>query len=257
MRIEEFKRQEEKRTQELIQHAKLENNQLWSKIVQVTKELEEKKTHVRIASASAAAETEEKEEKEKEKQSEERQTIRKLGFALDEDAISSSLRNKILDSYQLKLQKEQELLEQQQQDEDEEEDMFNLDEEFSDTEENLEEEIVEKDTEQKEDEEEEKGTTKKDDALLSASFKKSVSEIDQKFSWIKKKRNTSKYLAKDFDIKTDLSKRDAANTTSEEEPAGEFMEIMLQKEIEKETNRENFSVHVCYISAYYNSLSSS
>lgn len=256
MRIEEFKRQEEKRTQELIQHAKLENNQLWSKIVQVTKELEEKKTHVRYASASAAAETEEKEEKEKEKQSEEKQTIRKLGFALDEVAISSSLRNKNLDSYQLKLQKEQELLEQQQQDEDEEEDMFNLDEEFSDTEENVEEEIVEKDTEQKEDEEE-KGTTKKDDALLSASFKKSVSEIDQKFSWIKKKRNTSKYLAKDFDIKTDLSKRDAANTTSEEEPGGEFMEIMLQKEREKETNRENFSVRVCYISAYYNSLPSS
>jgi hypothetical protein len=79
----------------------------------------------------------------------------------------------------------------------EDEDMFHLDEEFSDEEEREEEKETEKENAEEEEE-------TKDNGLLSASLKKSISEIDQKFSWIKKKRNTNKYLTQDFDIKADL-----------------------------------------------------
>ncbi len=96
--------------------------------------------------------------------------------------------------------------------EEEEEDMFNLDEEFSDEEEKEKaNEEDEGDEENKEDE-----VDNKEDQLISSSFKKSVSEIDQRFSWIKKKRNTNKYLTQDFDIKSDF-KRGSKN---EEEPSG-------------------------------------
>lgn len=68
--------------------------------------------------------------------------------------------------------------------------MFNLDEELVD--------IDDTDNTMKKEE------TQKDDVLLSTSLNKSISEIDQRFSWIKKKKKTSKYLVNDFDIKSDL-----------------------------------------------------
>lgn len=68
--------------------------------------------------------------------------------------------------------------------------MFHLDEEFSEE---------EKDSNVDE-------NKQNNDLLLSSSLKKSISEIDQRFSWAKKKKNTSKYIAKDFDIKADLTK---------------------------------------------------
>lgn len=95
LRIEEFKQQEEKKTQELISHAKLENNQLWSKIIQVVdNHVDEKKSHVRFAPVVPDV-------KEPQKSSKKR-----LSFALDESTISSSLKNKDLDYHGLKSQKD-------------------------------------------------------------------------------------------------------------------------------------------------------
>lgn len=84
--------------------------------------------------------------------------------------------------------------------------MFHLDEEFSDEEEKELEEGKEESEETPE-----QSNDHKDSGLLSTSLKKSISEIDQKFSWIKKKRNTSKYLAQDFDIKADLKGKNHNN----------------------------------------------
>lgn len=100
--------------------------------------------------------------------------------------------------------------------------MFNLDEEFSD-EEKESDQI--KDSEESEDEDDKDKENEPDnsdkkvknqDHLISSSLKKSISEIDQKFSWIKKKRNTNKYLTQDFDIKSG-NRKDSIN---EEEPSG-------------------------------------
>lgn len=92
--------------------------------------------------------------------------------------------------------------------EEEEEDMFNLDEEFSDEEEK---EEIDSTDKQEESSEEQKDVKNDKDILLSSSLQKSISEIDQKFSWIKKKRNTSKYIRKDFDLKKDVTTATASN----------------------------------------------
>lgn len=95
LRVEEFKQQEEKKTQELISHAKLENNQLWSKVIQVVdNQVDEKKSHVRFAPVVPGEEEPKKSSK------------KRLSFALNESAISSSLKNKNLDSYGLNLQRD-------------------------------------------------------------------------------------------------------------------------------------------------------
>ncbi|KAI9263998.1 hypothetical protein EDC94DRAFT_77597 [Helicostylum pulchrum] len=211
LRIEEFKQKEEKQTQALISKAKLENNQLWSKIIQITDQnVDEKKGHVTFAPAAAES-------------SSTKPTIRKIGFALSESDISTSLKNKNLDHYNLNM-----LSKNDQEEEEEEEDMFNLDEEFSEEEkedeslnEDKEEEEEEKEEEEKEEEEKQKIVNKKD-LLLSSSLQKSISEIDQKFSWIKKKRNTSKYMRKDFDLKTDVKKGTDSNNSEEDKHVSLF-----------------------------------
>lgn len=102
--------------------------------------------------------------------------------------------------------------------------MFNLDEEFSDDDKENEQEddddkVSEEENEDHEEEEivNEQASSKSNDLLLSASLKKSISDIDQKFSWIKKKRNTSKYLAQDFDLKNDLKNDTNANYNQSED----------------------------------------
>lgn len=117
------------------------------------------------------------------------------------------------------------MIDDNQEEEEQEEDMFNLDEEFSEDdkeneqENNEEEDEVKEDKEQDGEENEEQAGAKDNDLLLSASLKKSISDIDQKFSWIKKKRNTSKYLAQDFDLKTDLKRE---NGQSEDDHVSMF-----------------------------------
>ncbi|KAI8067353.1 hypothetical protein BDF21DRAFT_426469 [Thamnidium elegans] len=202
LRIEEFKQKEEKETQALISKAKLENNQLWSKIIQITDQnADEKKSRVTFAPAAATLES-----------SNTKPTIRKIGFALNESDISSSLKNKNLDYYHLNI-----LSNNDQEEEEEEEDMFNLDEELS--EEEKEDESVDEDKNEEKEEKEEKEVKEevanKNDLLLSSSLQKSISEIDQKFSWIKKKRNTNKYMRKDFDLKTDVKKGTNSNNSED------------------------------------------
>ncbi|KAI8091067.1 uncharacterized protein B0P05DRAFT_577575 [Gilbertella persicaria] len=79
--------------------------------------------------------------------------------------------------------------------EEEEEDMFNLDEELSEAEEEVEAEEEEK---EKDEEEKEDSLDKKENPLLSASLKKSISEIDQKFNnqedTSKRNKMKSKYI---------------------------------------------------------------
>jgi hypothetical protein len=87
-----------------------------------------------------------------------------------------------------------------------EEDMFHLDEELS------EEEKDQDDLNQEIETTSNDVDTQKHDLLLSSSLKKSISEIDQRFSWVKKKKNSNKYLSNDFDIKAELTKD---TTTSE------------------------------------------
>ncbi|KAG1173383.1 hypothetical protein G6F70_005450 [Rhizopus microsporus] len=127
---------------------------------------------------------------------------RRLSFALDE----ASLRN-------LKHQKMPFYNKDVSQgvvrcDDDQEEDMFYLDEEIPEDEEEKEE-----NSHQNTGNITDKSKDVDEQSLLSASFRKSVSEIDQKYPWIKKKNNTSKYL-QDFDIKKDVK-----NNNEEEETA--------------------------------------
>ncbi|KAG1200873.1 hypothetical protein G6F35_012338 [Rhizopus arrhizus] len=117
---------------------------------------------------------------------------RRLSFALDEASISN-LKNQ-------KMPLHHKDIPQEEVNDDEEEDMFFLDEEMSEEERNSysdheEDESAKTDGKQAE---KEKGEYNNP---LSASFKKSVFEIDKKYPWIKKKRDTSKYLEQDFDIK--------------------------------------------------------
>lgn len=226
-RIEEFKQQEEKRLQDSLSKAKLENTQLWSKIIRVTNEQSDdkkEKSHVRFAPVVEADPIIS------------HPIIKKNNFDLDESAISSSLKNKNIDhisSFKYVGEEHQSgnimqhhidkkmlltntylLIEEE---EEEEEDMFNLDEEFSD-----EEKDIGKVDESKENSDNEE-TEDNENREVSSSLKKSISEIDQKFSWIKKKRNTSKYLTQDFDIKSEF-KRGFKN---EEDPSGESHSVSV------------------------------
>lgn len=120
---------------------------------------------------------------------------------------------------------------------DDEEDMFNLDEEFSDEEKAQEdgEEDDDKDSkddlDSKSDADQEKAQGSSKDLPLSASLKKSISDIDQQFSWIKKKRNTKKYLTQDFDIKSEF-KRNNSNEHDERDSSkfgsvAQFWDVQL------------------------------
>ncbi|CAO3606989.1 unnamed protein product [Mucor hiemalis] len=206
-RIEEFKQKEEKRLQDSLSKAKLENTQLWSKIIRVTNEQSDdkkEKSHVRFAPVVEADPIIS------------HPIIKKNNFDLDESAISSSLKNKNLDhisSFKYVGEEHQ----SEEEEEEEEEDMFNLDEEFSD-----EEKDIGKVDESKENSDNEE-TEENENREVSSSLKKSISEIDQKFSWIKKKRNTSKYLTQDFDIKSEF-KRGFKN---EEDPSGESHSVSV------------------------------
>lgn len=108
--------------------------------------------------------------------------------------------------------------------------MFNLDEEFSDDErahENEEASDEEKDKDgldssENIDQDQIQGSSK--DLPLSASLKKSISDIDQQFAWIKKKRNTKKYLAQDFDIKSEF-KRTNSNDNDERDISKFFLHV--------------------------------
>ncbi|OBZ88632.1 hypothetical protein A0J61_03320 [Choanephora cucurbitarum] len=192
LRLEQFKKEEEKKLQTSIAHAKREGNQLWSKIIQVSGQNQEEKQeeqkpakvstphqhHVRFSDKPIPA-------------------GKRLSFALDEQSIHQ-LRHVRLDHQNPHAHLDGD----QASESDEEEDMFHLDEELSDKEEEN------KDDEEEEPEEEEgdehtKAADRSSQPLLSASLKKSISEIDQRFQWVKKKRNTGKYLARDFDLKTD------------------------------------------------------
>ncbi|KAI8382987.1 hypothetical protein BD560DRAFT_444100 [Blakeslea trispora] len=195
-RLEQFKKEEEKRLQSDITHTKQEGNRLWSQMIQVSSQTQDKKQqeqpkkaetstgqshHVRFSDKPIPA-------------------GKRLSFALDEQSIHQ-LRHVKLD-HQTRLDGNQDLSS-----EEEEEDMFHLDEELSEKEDDEQEE-EEQEEEEGEDRQEEKATSADrttGQPLISASLKKSISEIDQRFQWIKKKRNTTKYLARDFDLKTDRS----------------------------------------------------
>lgn len=101
-------------------------------------------------------------------------------------------------------------------DDDQEEDMFYLDEEIPEDEEEKEE-----NSHQNTGNITDKSKDVDEQSLLSASFRKSVSEIDQKYPWIKKKTNTSKYL-QDFDIKKDIK-----NNNEEEETGNDDKSALL------------------------------
>lgn len=88
-------------------------------------------------------------------------------------------------------------------DDDEEEEMFFLDEEMSEDDER-----ANSNHEQDKYTEEKEEDIEKNTNPISASFRQSVFEIDKKYPWIKKKRDTSKYLAQDFDIKKSLKDKD-------------------------------------------------
>ncbi|KAI7899892.1 uncharacterized protein BX663DRAFT_519841 [Cokeromyces recurvatus] len=214
VRIEQFKKQEEKRLEASIAYAMDENNRLWTKIVKVTSKVD--KTEVKHQT------TKRKEEKEKNTtnvnhvcfapelnnhQSEEQQhpkSLRRTSFNLDEATIGK-LCNVNLDKQMPLLNKDLDNIQEENDDNnEEEEDIFNLDEEFSEEEEN---EATDNEEEEEELNKEEVG---ENHLPLSTSLKKSISQIDKKFSWIKKKRNTNKYLPQDFDIKNN-SKKETSN----------------------------------------------
>lgn len=108
--------------------------------------------------------------------------------------------------------------------------MFNLDEEFSDEEKAHENEEASDDEEDKDDldgsenidQDQTQGSSK--DLPLSASLKKSISDIDQQFAWVKKKRNTKKYLAQDFDIKSEFKRIDS-NDNDERDMSKIFRQV--------------------------------
>ena len=99
--------------------------------------------------------------------------------------------------------------------------MFNLDEEFSDEE-------PEKSEVDEGDEEELTESNEKEtkDQKVSSSIKEAIPEMNEKLSWIRKKRNTNKYLAEDFDIKLNHRK----DSHSNEEPSGKHLELTFGEE---------------------------
>ncbi|KAL9549762.1 hypothetical protein MBANPS3_005050 [Mucor bainieri] len=235
VRIEAFKKQEEKKTQDAIAHIKQENNLLWSKLVEVTNHSGEEKEETTVSTplpkTPSLPDQQPKEPQAKtantsnhvrfaEEVDNNQQTVsplpsmKRFSFSLDEAAIRG-LQHKNLDNKNLKLRVEQQQSSYDNGDDekdDDEEDMFNLDEEFSDEE--RADEPGEEDNDDHSskddfgdksdaDQQQPEGSASKD-LPLSASLKKSISDIDQQFSWIKKKRNTKKYLAQDFDIKSEF-----------------------------------------------------
>ncbi|KAI8637101.1 hypothetical protein BD408DRAFT_486453 [Parasitella parasitica] len=231
VRIEKFKKQEEKHTQDAMAQVKLENNQLWSRLVKVTNISGKEKEETTVPTPQAPSLPQQS----KETVGEERPQlanstnnrnlstlppVKRLSFFLDEAAICN-LRNKDLDSEDLKRRMEQQQYDySSERDEvgaEEEEDLFNLDEEFSDEErtpvaQEANDDDDKLDKNQRIDQENAQGSSK--EMPLSASLKKQVSNIDHRLAWIKKKRNTGKYLAQDFDIKSEL-KRTLSNGNDE------------------------------------------
>ncbi|CEP15527.1 hypothetical protein [Parasitella parasitica] len=229
VRMERFKKQEEQHTQDAMAQIKLENTQLWSKLVQVTNNSGKEKEETTVPTPQAPSLPQQPKKTDEEEHprlanstntqnSSPLPPMKRLSFFLDEAAIRN-LRNKDLDHKDLK-----QLMEQQQSNhqdgaengEEDEENMFNLDEEFSDEEkasETNEATLDDKlDDNQHIDQEQVQGSSK--EIPLSTSLKKSVSNIDDQMAWIKKKRNTRKYLAQDFDIKSEF-KRTFANNNNE------------------------------------------
>ncbi|EPB82280.1 hypothetical protein HMPREF1544_11001 [Mucor circinelloides 1006PhL] len=240
VRIDAFKKEEEKKTQDAIAHIKRENDQLWSKLVTVTNSSGEEKEETIVSTplpkAPSLPEQQPKEPHTKAhsannhvrfaEQVDDNQQIssplppmKRLSFSLDETTIRG-LQHKDLDNKSLKLRMEQQQSGYDNEDDagdDDEEDMFNLDEEFSDEEkaddngEDNDDQDSKDDVENKSDTDHEQTRGSSKDLPLSASIKKSISDIDQQFSWIKKKRNTKKYLAQDFDIKSELRRNNSNN----------------------------------------------
>ncbi|CAO0796855.1 unnamed protein product [Mucor circinelloides] len=240
VRIDAFKKEEEKKTQDAIAHIKRENDQLWSKLVTVTNSSGEEKEETIVSTplpkAPSLPEQQPKEPHTKAhsannhvrfaEQVDDNQQIssplppmKRFSFSLDETTIRG-LQHKDLDNKSLKLRMEQQQSGYDNEDDagdDDEEDMFNLDEEFSDEEkaddngEDNDDQDSKDDVENKSDTDHEQTRGSSKDLPLSASLKKSISDIDQQFSWIKKKRNTKKYLAQDFDIKSELRRNNSNN----------------------------------------------
>ncbi|KAK4514975.1 uncharacterized protein ATC70_002582 [Mucor velutinosus] len=239
VRIEAFKKLEEKKTQDAIAQIKRENSQLWSRLVKVMDSSGEEKEET-IVSSSLPKTPSLPEQQPKEPQTKAANTnnhvrfaeevdnnqqtsspvpsMKRFSFSLDEAAIRG-LQHKDLDNKNLNLRVEQQHSIYDNEDEDkddDEEDMFNLDEEFSDEEkegvygeEDDDDKDSKDDLDNKEDTDQEQTQTSSKDLPLSASLKKSISNIDQQFSWIKKKRNTNKYLAQDFDIKGEFRRNNS------------------------------------------------
>ncbi|KAI8878213.1 hypothetical protein K501DRAFT_228811 [Backusella circina FSU 941] len=156
VRIEKYKKEEERKLQDFITQAKLENSYLLTRLIDIHDEVEQEEQedkghHVRFNN--------------KVENDNDVKMSRKIGFALDEHQIKG-LENKILT--QRRLGDGEEVDDEQ---EEEEEDMFNLDEEFS------EDDDKENRTESPESSHDVLGT-----------------------SWVRKKRNTDKYMTEDFDI---------------------------------------------------------
>lgn len=135
VRIEKFKRQEEKQTQEAIAHIKLENDRLWSKLVQVTacSRKEKEETTLPLGSNISLLSVPSPQQQSKEIQQQEKQSkptgtnnhvrfaeeaddnqgsssplpsVKRFNFSLDEAAIRN-LQHKDLDNKELKLRMEQ------------------------------------------------------------------------------------------------------------------------------------------------------
>ncbi|GAN01724.1 hypothetical protein MAM1_0011c01159 [Mucor ambiguus] len=240
VRIEAFKKQEQKKIQDAIAQIKRENSLLWSKLVKVTNSSGEEKEETIVYTPRPKSPSLPEQQPEElqtkpahtsnhvrfaEEVDDNQQTsaplssMKRFSFSLDEAAIRG-LQHKDLDNKNLKLRMEQQQNSYDNENgdkDDEEEDMFNLDEEFSD-EERADEHGEEKDDDynSKDDLDDNNGADQEQtqvssskDLPLSASLRKSISDIDQQFSWIKKKRNTNKYLAQDFDIKSEFRRNNS------------------------------------------------
>ncbi|KAI9481546.1 MAG: hypothetical protein EXX96DRAFT_217653 [Benjaminiella poitrasii] len=269
VRIEQFKKEEEKKLQSFITLARLENDKLWTKIVKVSKEEKAKLPSLDVEQPPLIKRKENNEssnnhvhfapELNNYQDQPHPKSLKRASFTLDNTAISS-LRNMNLENQISPSDKDANLVEEshvfyciymyKKKDEDDE-DIFNLDEEFSD----------EEDKESKNDDDEkeddldyaEDGERENNQLLISASLKNSISQIDRKFSWIKKKRNTSKYIPHDFDIKSNFKREDANSNNNEKPvtiyatsmpitihyPINEDIKEEKEKEEEEEANKTN------------------
>lgn len=122
--------------------------------------------------------------------------------------------------------------------------MFNLDEELSDIDNRKHDSLsITNDSDLQNSE----ASTQKNNELLSTSLKESISKIDQRFSWVKKKKKISKYLAHDFDIKSELPK-----DTVEE---NEHCKHTMFRQIDGDLTFIFSYFLVCDIDAHYNTIS--